>query len=159
LAQAYIGLGSNKGKRSENINRAVWAISAVEGIKVKTVSGIYEAEQHHLGGNTSGSFAAIRVESELSAEMLLDALLEIEAVFGKDKNRNSEKTIDLDLLYFEGVEMDTERLTLPHKQLLNRPYVICTLLNLYPDSILKKRLRELGEEGIKLTGDGLYLPL
>ncbi len=157
MAQAYISLGSNKDNRAENINRAVWAIAAQKEIKVQKVSGIYEATFHELPEKREAYFAAIRVETSLSPEELLEHLLGVEKSFGKE--RLGETVIDLDLLMFEGEERQAENLKLPHPEIKNRPHIICPLLNLYADKELKDILKNLGEDNVKYTGEGLYLPL
>ncbi len=154
MAQVYISLGCNEGARGENINRAVWAIGAFGKTKVQKVSGIYEAKKHELDGEAPGYFAAIRIETALSPEELLAELQKKENSFLENGIK-----VKLDILMFEGQERDSEILKLPHPEIKNRPHIICPLLNLYADKELKNALKELGEENVKYTGVGLYLPL
>ncbi len=151
MTQAYISLGSAFGSKAENINRAVWLIAADKRIKVQRVSGIYEAKKHELG-DALGYFAAIRIETEFSPEEVAEKLKEVEKSLG-------EKSISLELLMFEGVVSDSEALPLPNPKIEECPHIICPLLNLFADKRLKDRLKELGEENVKYTGAGLYLPL
>ncbi|MBQ7045293.1 MAG: 2-amino-4-hydroxy-6-hydroxymethyldihydropteridine diphosphokinase, partial [Clostridia bacterium] len=100
--QAYIALGSNMGNAAENLNRAVWALSTVPGIKVTAVSKVYETEP--VGYKKQDNFlnAVVRVESELSPQALLGACLGIEAGMGRiRKIKNGPRVIDLDLLLYE----------------------------------------------------------
>lgn len=151
MAQAYISLGSGFGSKAENINRAVWQIAADKRIKVQKVSGIYEAKKHELG-KAPAYFAAIRIETSLLPEEIAKNLREVEENLGKNN-------ISLELLMVEGVESDSAQLPLPNPKIEECPHIICPLLNLYADKRLKELLKELGEENVKYTGAGLYLPL
>ena len=157
MAQAYISLMSNFGDRREFLNRAVWAIDSLPQTKISTVGRIYEAE---LQNQKPKSFyvSAVRVETELSPEMLLGSLHGIEAAMGRNRKEKS-CVIDLDLLMFEDYETKNKAITLPHSEMLNRPYILAALLSIYADKEYKNRLKDLGEDNVKVTGEGLYMPL
>ncbi len=157
MAQAYISLMSNFGDRREYLNRAVWAIHALPDTSVSAVGRIYESGLEK-GKSQDFFVSAIRIETQLPPEKLLGALHGIEASMGRNRKEKS-CVIDLDLLMYEELELDTPALTLPHKEILNRPYILCALLSLGADKKFKDRLKELGEDNVKVTGEGLYMPL
>ena len=153
MAQAYISLMNNFGDRTEFLNRAVWAINSLPDTKVSAVGRIYETELEK-----DFYVSAIRVETELSPPMLLGALHGIEAAMGRKRNGKS-CVIDLDLLLYENCETESKELTLPHKEMHNRPHILAALLSVHADKEYKNRLKELGEDNVKVTGEGLYMPL
>ena len=157
MTQAYISLMSNFGDRREFLNRAVWAINSLPDTKVSAVGRIYETQ---LPKEKPKSFfvSVVRVETEMTPEMLLGSLHGIEAAMGRNREEKS-CVIDLDLLLYGDCEIESEEITLPHKEILNRPHILSALLSIYADKTYKDRLRELGQDNVKVTGEGLYMPL
>lgn len=82
--------------------------------------------------------AAVRVRTSLAPEELLDVCKRIEAEHGRDFGgpRHGPRPIDLDLLLLGGIEMSTERLTLPHPEVTSRRFVLEPLLELDPELAL-----------------------
>lgn len=157
--QAYIALGSNMGNAAENLNRAVWALNSVPGVKVTAVSKVYETEP--VGYKNQDNFfnAVVRVESELTPDALLGACLGIEAGMGRiRKIKNGPRVIDLDLLLYEGAEMDTEHLTLPHPRMEERAFVLSPLLDILSDGYYKEIYKNIDKSGVKLSGAALIKP-
>lgn len=157
--QAYIALGSNMGNAAENLNRAVWALSTVPGIKVTAVSKVYETEP--VGYKKQDNFlnAVVRVESELSPQALLGACLGIEAGMGRiRKIKNGPRVIDLDLLLYEDATLDSAELTLPHPRMEERAFVLSPLLDILNDRYYKEIYSELDKSGVKLSGATIIKP-
>lgn len=159
MAQVYLSLGSNKGNLSENINKAVWYIHSLPKVKVNGVSRIFETKIKCGKKEGIAHFATIRLETEVSAEVLLGMCQGIETAMGKEHKKGADFIIDIDILRFDDMEIDKDYLKLPHPELLNRPYIMACLLSMGADSELRKRLLELGEENVKILSDGIYLPL
>jgi 2-amino-4-hydroxy-6-hydroxymethyldihydropteridine diphosphokinase len=134
LRTGYLGLGSNLGDREEHLRAAVAAL-AEHGVEVEATSSLYETEP-------VGEFldqpdflnAAVRVRTELEPEGLLDVCKAIEVEAGRmfAGPRHGPRPIDLDLLLLGEVELETERLRLPHRDLLERRFVLAPLLELDP---------------------------
>ena len=82
--------------------------------------------------------AAIRIRTELGPEALLDACKAVEAERGRafDAARHSPRPLDVDLLLFGDLELETERLTLPHPEVTSRRFVLAPLLELDPELAL-----------------------
>lgn len=159
MSQATLSIISNQDNKAEALNRAVWALSAVPNVQVTAVSRVYEADLNEYKGQEKFLCAAIRIETELSPLSLLYACHGIEASMGRTRAKKQPQAIDIDILEFEGFESNTKELTIPHKDLLNRAHILCPLLSLRPDREFKDALVKLGETNVKVTGDGLYLPL
>lgn len=159
MKQAYIALGSNMGNRAENLNKAVWAVSLLPDTVVTAVSKIYETEP--VGYKKQDNFynAVIRVETKLSPRALLGACLGIEAAMGRLRSiKNGPRVMDLDLLLYEGEEMDEPELTLPHPRMEERSFVLSPLCDIMPDKRYLSLLKELGRDGVKVASEQIIKP-
>jgi 2-amino-4-hydroxy-6-hydroxymethyldihydropteridine diphosphokinase len=139
----YIGLGSNLGDREQHLREAVAALGE-HGVEVEAVSSLYETEPvGEITEQPDFLNAVARVRTDLEPEALLDVCkaIEIEAgrMFGGP--RHGPRPIDLDLLLLGEVELDTERLRLPHRDLTERRFVLLPLLELDPDLALPRGRR------------------
>jgi 2-amino-4-hydroxy-6-hydroxymethyldihydropteridine diphosphokinase len=104
---------------------------------VRARSHVYATEP--VGGPPQGEFlnAGLRVECMQSPEEVLDALLGIEQALGRvrrSEERWGPRTIDLDILWIEGVRVDTPRLTVPHPRLPERAFALAPLLEVAPNA-------------------------
>lgn len=141
MSIAYIGLGSNLGDKAANLRAALEALGRHPQVRVQAVSPFYRSEPW---GKTDQDWfvnAAARLETDLSPLELLDLLLETEKQQGRERHEHwGPRTIDLDLLLYDELQMKTDRLTLPHPYLTQRAFVLRPLLDLAPD--LKDRVLE-----------------
>ena len=160
MAQAILSIISDFGNRAENINRAVWDIESYDNTHVTLVSRIYETNLDKPSIESDNLFVAvISVETEFDPYELLEKIKTTEINFGRTTKSDAPQVLDIDILDFEGAGIDDERLSIPHKLLTSRPYILAAYLNIFSNKEYKDRLRELGEDNIKVTGEGLYLPL
>lgn len=123
--KAYISLGSNLGDRRWYIKKAI----EMFGSDVKKVSMIIETEPIGIG-NDCGKFlnAVAQIETELEPLELLNLLEDIERKLGRiDKGNYKPRTIDLDILTYGDMVIDTPRLKIPHPGLKEREF-LCRLL-------------------------------
>lgn len=131
----YLGLGSNVGDREGHLRAAIAALTA-HGVEVEAVSSTYETEPvGEVLDQPDFLNAAIRIRTGLEPEPLLEACKEIEAARGRalDAPRHSPRPLDVDLLLLGDLELETERLTLPHPEVTSRRFVLAPLLELDPD--------------------------
>jgi 2-amino-4-hydroxy-6-hydroxymethyldihydropteridine diphosphokinase len=143
---AVIALGSNLGDREANLRDAVREIDAIEGVTVTAASGIVESLAVKPDGvdESSPSYlnAVVLVQSALHPDDLLDALNRIEAEHGRVREeRWGDRTLDLDIVSFDGIRRDDERLTLPHPRAWERPFVLVPWLQADPDAVIPGRGR------------------
>jgi 2-amino-4-hydroxy-6-hydroxymethyldihydropteridine diphosphokinase len=130
----YLGLGSNVGDRESHLSAAVESLRE-RGVDVEAVSSAYETEPvGEVLDQPDFLNAAIRIRTELGPEELLDVCKEIEAERGRalDAPRHSPRPLDVDLLLLGDLELQTERLTLPHPEVTSRRFVLAPLLELDP---------------------------
>lgn len=122
---AYIALGSNLGDRSMHIERAVEGLAACYGVDVTARSQVLETAP--LGGMDQPGYldCVVKVKTSLSAEDLFSRMIEIEDSLGRVRSEKwGPRTIDLDLLLYGDEVIETERLTVPHKQMHLRSFVL-----------------------------------
>jgi 2-amino-4-hydroxy-6-hydroxymethyldihydropteridine diphosphokinase len=133
--RGYLGLGSNVGDPRANLRRAIELLGE-RGVEVEAVSSAYVTEPvgEYLD-QPDFLNAAARIHTELEPEELLDACKLIEAELGRvfGGPRHGPRPIDVDLLLLADVELETERLTLPHREVTSRRFVMVPLLELEPD--------------------------
>jgi 2-amino-4-hydroxy-6-hydroxymethyldihydropteridine diphosphokinase len=151
--RGYLGLGSNVGDRLEHLRAAVELLDQ-HGVAVTGRSSVYETEPvGEILDQPDFLNAAVRIETELDPEALLDVCKAIEVERGRmlAGPRHGPRPLDVDLLLVDGVELRTERLTLPHPEVTSRRFVLVSLLELdeglaLPDGTrLSEALTGLGE--------------
>jgi 2-amino-4-hydroxy-6-hydroxymethyldihydropteridine diphosphokinase len=138
LRTGYLGLGSNVGDREANLRGARDAL-AHHGVEVLASSSLYEtAPQGEVHDQPDFLNACVRVRTALGPEELLDACKAIERELGRRSGgvRHGPRPIDVDLLLLGDLEYRSERLTLPHREVTSRRFVVEPLLELDPDLAL-----------------------
>jgi 2-amino-4-hydroxy-6-hydroxymethyldihydropteridine diphosphokinase len=157
----YLGLGSNVGDRRANLQAAVDALGR-HGVDVLASSSTYDTDPvGEILDQPSFLNAAVRIETALGPEELLDAAKAVERELGREAGgpRHGPRPIDVDVLLLGDLEHATERLRLPHEQVLARRFVLIPLLELdfglaTPTGVrLADALAALPlDEGVKLDG-------
>ena len=128
MKQAYLGLGTNIGSCLENLQRAVDAVNHLPNTSVVKVSSVYETEPWGYKEQQNFYNICIRIDTEMSPYVLLGGCLGIEADMGRERPfKNSPRVIDIDVLLYEDFESSDKELTIPHKELYNRAFVLYPL--------------------------------
>ncbi len=134
---AYLGLGSNQGNRIEIIESAILAIEAIEGVRVRSQSSLYESDPYYLTDKNRFVNACVGIECSLGAETLLKAIQQIETQMGRKRSvKNGPRTLDIDILTFGDLIQDNEDLILPHPGVLERSFVLVPLVEIAPNLML-----------------------
>ena len=129
--RAFLSLGSNVGDRRAHLRTAVDSLP-----DVVAVSPVYETDP--VGGPEQGAYLNVVVELDTTIEpsALLGICHRIEASAHRVRDvRWGPRTLDVDIIWMDGVEMDTERLTLPHPRWRERRFVVAPLRDLAPDLV------------------------
>ncbi|MFB6276974.1 MAG: 2-amino-4-hydroxy-6-hydroxymethyldihydropteridine diphosphokinase [Halothece sp.] len=128
-----IALGSNLGESQQNLEQAISQLNQSPEITVNDVSSWYEtvpvgpAQPNYLNG-------CALLTTSLPPHPLLDTLLSIETQFGRVRQeRWGARTLDLDLLLYEDIVLDTPRLQLPHPRMRERAFVLVPLEEIAPN--------------------------
>lgn len=133
--RVYIGLGSNEGDRVAHLQFALKNLENRVG-KIIHRSSLYASEPWGFESDNGFLNAVVALESELSPEDLLTTLHQIETEAGrirKSTSHYSDRTLDLDILYFGEEQIDTEKLKVPHPAIADRKFVLLPMHEIAPD--------------------------
>ena len=132
MTTCYLGIGSNLGLRKENIKLAIKKISVLKDTRVIKKSKIMESlPVGGPAGQCNFLNTALKIETKLSALILLKKLKEIENQVGRKKTvRFGPRVIDLDILLYGDKIINSKPLTVPHPRMFNREFVIKPLMEL-----------------------------
>jgi 2-amino-4-hydroxy-6-hydroxymethyldihydropteridine diphosphokinase len=131
---SYIALGSNIGDRFDNLASAIHEIIQDKNNIIESVSSIYETLPY--GFKDQGNFynAVIKIKTGYELMEMLDLLKSIELRIGREKNtRWGPRVIDLDILFYNDLIYSNERITVPHKEVIKRDFVLIPLCEIAPD--------------------------
>lgn len=134
MAIAYLCLGSNLGKREENLRQALTLLSPK--VSVDQVSSIYETEP--VGYKEQPFFLNLvcAITTDLLPEQLLHLAKDIETKMGRIPSfPNAPRPIDIDILFYDNKIMETTNLTIPHPRLHDRAFVLIPLAEIAPDLV------------------------
>jgi len=132
MRTGFLGLGSNVGDRRASLQAAVDALPA-HGVEVRASSATYDTDPvGEILDQRAFLNACLRVETAHDPEALLDACKAVERALGREAGgpRRGPRPIDVDVLLLGDLEHRSERLTLPHLQVLARRFVLVPLLEL-----------------------------
>jgi 2-amino-4-hydroxy-6-hydroxymethyldihydropteridine diphosphokinase len=136
-SQVFIALGSNRGDRDLNLLRAVAEIGKITGTKITALSHFYDTAP--VGKTDQPDFlnGVVRVETALPPEQLLEELQRIEReVFKRERTVHwGPRAIDLDILFYDGITLAGETLTIPHPRLHERRFVLQPLAEIASDIV------------------------
>lgn len=141
----YLALGSNLGDRLANLKRAVAALTPQ--MEVKAKSHVYETPPWGFEDQPRFLNQVIKVNTYLTPESLLKHLKRLEVALGRKATfPNGPRLIDIDILFYDDLVLDTPSLVIPHPRLHERGFVLLPLMDIAPDlvhPVLRKSVREL----------------
>ncbi len=132
--RVHLGLGSNQGERLGHLRFAVQKMRAHPRLRVRQVSSVYETA--YVGPGTQDPYlnACVQVETDLEPEGLLDLVKGWERERGRAPDGHMRpRCLDVDILLWEGLVLETDRLRIPHPRLAERLFVLAPLEELSPD--------------------------
>ena len=132
----YIGFGSNIGDRLAHIQNAIHTLSKTEGITLQKISSIYTTDP--VGYEAQAQFlnGVAAIQTSLSPHSLLHTLKDIETAIGrKHRIRWGPREIDLDILIYGNLCVQTEKLVIPHPEMHLRGFVLVPLAEIAPDLV------------------------
>ena len=132
----YIGFGSNIGDRLARIQNAIQVLSETEGITVEKISSIYQTAP--VGYEAQAPFlnGVAAVQTDLPPLSLLSTLKDIETVVGRQHRiRWGPREIDLDILTYGDLYLQSQKLVIPHPEMHLRRFVLAPLAEIAPDLV------------------------
>ncbi len=139
----YLSLGANLGNRAETLRAAVQRIAAKDGVTLCAVSSLYETAPWGKTDQPAFLNIAVSLKTMLLPEAVLALTQTVETELGRVRHeRWGPRTIDIDILYIEGVERHTPALTLPHPYMTERAFVLVPMAEIAPDLVVKGRTVE-----------------
>jgi len=134
---AFIGLGSNLDEPNEQVHQALTALANLASCKELESAPWYSSKAIGPEGQPDYINTVARLKTLLSPTELLTQLHNIENAQGRQRLvRWGARTLDLDLLLYNDIELNTDKLTIPHPEIRNRSFVLLPLYNLSPTLIL-----------------------
>ncbi|MFI1567776.1 2-amino-4-hydroxy-6-hydroxymethyldihydropteridine diphosphokinase [Streptomyces sp. NPDC020490] len=140
--RAVISLGSNLGNRLETLQGAVDALEDTPGVRVKAVSPVYETEPWGVEPGSQPSYfnAVVVLKTTLPPSSLLERAHAVEEAFHRVRDeRWGARTLDVDIVAYDGVLSDDPHLTLPHPRAHERAFVLAPWHDVEPDAQLPGR--------------------
>lgn len=132
MSIVYLGVGTNLGDRARAVDEA-YARLAAAGQRLLAASPLYETEPWGLLDQPRFLNAACAIETLRPPHALLALLKDIERDMGRQTTRrNGPRVIDLDILLYDAIEINTERLSIPHRGMLDRATVLVPLAVIAP---------------------------
>lgn len=146
MPTTYLLLGSNLGHRETYLQQAREQITSTVGILIRQ-SAIYETAAWGLQDQQSFLNQVLEVQTDLTPSELLWQINSIEAELGRVREtRWGARVIDIDILFYEDLVLQTQRLTIPHPELPNRRFTLVPLAEIAPaflHPVLQKTITEL----------------
>lgn len=152
-----LALGSNLGDRSANLAQARALLTRT--ITLHAISPIYETEPWGVVDQPDFLNQALLAETDLTPESLLALVKSIEAAMGRDFSevRYGPRPIDIDIIGYDRLLLDSPRLTIPHQRLQERAFVLVPLNDIAPDWVhpglgltLAQMLAQVDDSGVRL---------
>lgn len=160
MPKAYLGIGGNLGKVKENIEEALKLLQEGNSLKLQKISSYYETAP--VGYEQQAWFLNIvaEIETQMTPYELLALCNKVEHLLKRERLiKWGPRTIDIDILLYEGFESNEEKLIVPHPRMQERAFVMIPLLEIAPDLYMKgQSLKEIvhninNQEIRKLTND------
>ncbi|QIB27406.1 2-amino-4-hydroxy-6-hydroxymethyldihydropteridine diphosphokinase [Caloranaerobacter azorensis] len=155
MAKVYLGVGTNLGDRLNNLNEAIRLIKNFRNTEVIKISKIYETEPWGYTLQDKFLNLCMEIETDLDPFELLEECQKVETILKRKRYfRWGPRTIDVDILIYDDVSINDDKLTIPHPRIQERAFVLVPLKDLNENIVIKgKTISEwidiVGLEGIK----------
>jgi len=157
---AYIGLGSNLEDPCSQLQSALVAIGELPDTSLVAQSSLYRSAPLGFPDQPDFVNAVAKIATTLSPQSLLQALLQIELRHGRERTfRNAPRTLDLDILLYDDIQLHEQGLTIPHPQMHRRAFVLLPLIEVEPNASIpdvgeaKSVLLECKDQLLELLAD------
>jgi len=142
MTTVYIGVGSNLGNRKDNIDKALLSLKNTGRIVMRKISSIYETDP--VGGSPQEKYlnGVVEIETDFLPFELLKCLKHIESMLGRiPGKKNTPRPIDLDILLYGNLKMETDTLSIPHPRMREREFVLRGLREVREERVCERNSR------------------
>jgi len=152
MAIVYLSLGSNLGDRLGYVQQAAGIIGMTKDINIVSTSSFYETEPWQMNSKNWFVNAIVEISTSLSPEELLIVIQRIEAQLGRERTdvrEYTDRTIDIDILFYDDKLINTDKLVIPHKFFHKRACMLVPMLEIAQDfvhTLFHKTVSELYDE-------------
>ncbi len=155
MVTVYLGLGSNTGDRKDNLLRALAMISARVG-EITKISSLYESDAWGYQSGNKFLNAVVAVKTTLHPDEVLSDIKDIEKLQGRTEKKSvdyEDRLIDIDILFYDQLVLETDKLVVPHPHLEKRKFVLAPMAEIAPGfvhPVLRKKIKELNKACVDL---------
>jgi 2-amino-4-hydroxy-6-hydroxymethyldihydropteridine diphosphokinase len=140
MVEALLGLGGNVGDVQSTLDQAVAVLCDGQDVRLLARSSDYRTPPWGVTDQPPFVNLALVIDTTLTPRALLDRALRVETMFGRDRAREQRwgpRSLDIDIIAFDGLELTEAGLTLPHPRLFERAFVLAPLAEIAPDRRIK----------------------
>ena len=136
MHQVFLGIGGNTGNKQDNFDKVYTFIENELG-EIRKLSSVYESPPWGFQSEEKFWNQVLFVVTELSPEELIKKIAEIENRFGRERGTAGyiSRKMDIDILYFDELILNSVKLTIPHPQIANRLFVLVPLAEIAPEFV------------------------
>ena len=147
-----MAFGANLGEAQATVLQAIQDVGALATSQLVKASSLYASAPHEAAGPEFVNAVAI-YDTELPPLALLDALQNLEKTAGRERPYlNAPRTLDLDIIFYGDIALDSPRLTLPHPRWQKRAFVLVPLAEISPDKVSPALLSSVANQSVRRIG-------
>ena len=147
-----MAFGANLGEAGVSVLQAILDVGALATSQLVKASSLYASAPHEAAGPEFVNAVAI-YDTDLPPLALLDALQNLEKTAGRERPYlNAPRTLDLDIIFYGDIALDSPRLTLPHPRWQKRAFVLVPLAEISPDKVSLALLSSVANQSVRRIG-------
>jgi 2-amino-4-hydroxy-6-hydroxymethyldihydropteridine diphosphokinase len=147
-----VAFGANLGEAGVLVLQAIQDVGALATSQLVKASSLYASAPHEAAGPEFVNAVAM-YETDLPPLALLDALQNLEKTAGRERPYlNAPRTLDLDIIFYGDIALDSPRLTLPHPRWQKRAFVLVPFAEISPDKVSPALLSSVANQSVRRIG-------
>ena len=152
MVQVCVAFGANLGEAQATVLHAILDVGALATSQLVKASSLYASAPHEAAGPEFVNAVAM-YDTDLPPLALLDALQNLEKTAGRERPYlNAPRTLDLDIIFYGDIALDSPRLTLPHPRWQKRAFVLVPLAEISPDKVSPALLSSVANQSVRRIG-------
>ncbi|MBI64767.1 MAG: 2-amino-4-hydroxy-6-hydroxymethyldihydropteridine diphosphokinase [Candidatus Marinimicrobia bacterium] len=158
MCKVYISLGSNINPKIQYLYRCLFMINEIDNIEIVNQSNIYETSPMYYLEQDNFLNMVIELSTSIKEDILLDIFKDIECEIGREnKNDNKPRKIDIDILDYNQIIINTNKLILPHPKISERLFVLKPWNDIAPDFILPNQEKTINDLMLLLDSNNNFV--